>query len=248
MAVVYEPQGRAREYSELACNLYRGCVHGCKYCFAPACMRTKPAVWHSNAEPRPGVLKQLEKDAEKLQGDSRRILLSFTSDPYQPLEREAHLTRQALEIIGKYKLRSQVLTKGRAELIADDLPLMRQIGTELGVTLCFVDDVLRQEWEPEAASVEERLSTLKAAHQAGVFTWVSLEPVIDPIQALAVIRITHPFVRFWKVGKLNHNKAIEAGMDWKQFLIDVENLLIKLNANYYIKDDLRRFGAISNRG
>jgi DNA repair photolyase len=244
MTVLYEPQGRAREYSELACNLYRGCVHGCKYCFAPACMHTTPSDWHSKVEPRLDVLKKLDKDAEKMQGDSRRILFSFTSDPYQPLERKAHLTRQALQIIGKYNLKSQVLTKGHADIIADDLPLMRQIGTELGITLCFVDDTLRQEWEPEAASVEERLSILKAAHQAGIFTWVSLEPVIDPEQALDVIRIASPFVRFWKVGKLNHNKAVEASIDWKQFLTDVELLLSKLKAKYYIKDDLRRFGAI----
>lgn len=243
MTAVYEPQGRAREYSELACNLYRGCVHGCKYCFAPACMRATPADWHSKAEPRSDVLKKLGKDAAKLKGDPRRILFSFTSDPYQPLEREVRLTRQALEIIGKYNLRSQVLTKGHADIIEDDLPLMRRIGTELGVTLCFVDDALRQEWEPQAASVEERLMILRMAHQSGIFTWVSLEPVIDPIQALEVIRIAHPYVRFWKVGKLNHNKAVEAGIDWKQFLMDVESLLKQLKADYYIKDDLRQFAA-----
>ena len=55
MRVVYEPKGRAREYSELACNLYRGCVHGCRYCYAPACMRTTGEKWHARAEARPKV-------------------------------------------------------------------------------------------------------------------------------------------------------------------------------------------------
>lgn len=242
MTVVYEPKGRAREYSELACNLYRGCVHGCKYCFAPACMRTTGEAWHSHAEPRPGVLAQLQKDAAKMSGDPRRILFCFTSDPYQPLERETRLTRQALEIVGRYGLKSQALTKGRAELIAEDLPLMKKIGLEFGVTLCFTDDALRQKWEPGAAPVEERLSILKEAHRVGIFTWVSLEPVIDPEQALEVIARAHPYVRFWKVGKLNHRKSVEAGVDWRKFLFDVKALLTRFHADYYIKDDLRRLG------
>ena len=60
MNVIYEPKGRAREYSELACNLYRGCTHGCRYCYAPATMRTTGEKWHGKAEPRKGVLRLLE--------------------------------------------------------------------------------------------------------------------------------------------------------------------------------------------
>ena len=66
MDVVYKPRGRAREYSELACNLYRGCTHGCRYCYAPASMRTclraphRQATgekWHAQAEPRKDILR-----------------------------------------------------------------------------------------------------------------------------------------------------------------------------------------------
>jgi DNA repair photolyase len=239
--VVYEPKGRAREYSELACNLYRGCTHGCLYCYAPSCMRTTAEKWHVQAEPRRDVLKNLGKDALKLRGDARRILFCFLSDPYQPLERTERLTRQALHIVAKYHLNSQVLTKGSADLIHDDLRLMKDASTQLGITLCFIDDTLRQKWEPNASTVEERLTVLKTAHKAGIFTWVSLEPVIDPSQALEVIRTAHPYVNFWKVGKLNHMKEYERTVNWKKFLNDVESLLSKLNAKYYIKNDLRSF-------
>lgn len=99
MNVVYESRGRAREYSELACNLYRGCTHGCRYCYAPACMRTTEENWHAKAEPRKDILRLLEKDAQRLQGDTRSILFCFLSDPYQPLERTERLTRQALAVI-----------------------------------------------------------------------------------------------------------------------------------------------------
>lgn len=241
MNVVYEPRGRAREYSELACNLYIGCTHGCRYCYAPACMRTTGEKWHANAEPRKDILRLLEKDARRLQGDSRSILFCFLSDPYQPLERNERLTRQALEIVAKHRLNNQVLTKGCADLILEDLGLMKTARTQLGITLCFVDDTMRKEWEPNASTVEDRLTVLKTAHKAGIFTWVSLEPVIDPDQALAVIRMAHPYVNFWKVGKLNHMKEYERTVDWGKFLLDVETLLTKFEAKYYIKNDLRSF-------
>ncbi|MDO9565319.1 MAG: radical SAM protein [Candidatus Desulfaltia sp.] len=241
MNVVYEPRGRAREYSELACNLYRGCTHGCRYCYAPACMRTTGEIWHAKAEPRKDILRFLEKDAQHLKGDTRSILFCFLSDPYQPIERTERLTRQALEIVSKHRLNSQVLTKGSPDLIHEDMDLMKAARTQLGVTLCFSDDNTRKYWEPGASTVEDRLTILKAAHKAGIFTWVSLEPVIDPIQALDVIRKAHKYVRFWKVGKLNHMKAVEQSVDWGKFLCDVEKLLTKVGAKYYIKNDLRSF-------
>lgn len=243
MNIIYEPKGRAREYSELACNLYHGCTHGCRYCYAPACMRTTGKKWHATATPRRDALKHLEKDAVKLQGDCRRILFSFLSDPYQPLERTERLTRQSLEIIGKYKLRSQILTKGCSELIREDLGLIKNVGSELGITICFSDDAARKEWEPSASTVDDRLVILKEASNKGIFTWVSLEPVIDPAQALEVIRLAHPYVKFWKIGKLNHMKDVEAKVDWFEFLLDVKRLLGNIGAKYYIKEDLRKIGA-----
>ena len=89
--------------------------------------------------------------------------------------------------------------------------------------------------------MEDRLTVLKTAHKAGIFTWVSLEPVIKPDQALEVIRMAHPFVNFWKIGKLNHMKEYERAVDWGKFLFDAETLLTKLGAKYYIKNDLQSF-------
>jgi DNA repair photolyase len=240
MNVIYEPKGRAKEYSDLACNLYRGCTHGCLYCYAPACMRTSNDKWHAAAIPRTRIIDLFEKDAAQLRGDPRKILFSFLSDPYQPLEATEQLTRKALEIVKKYGLKSQILTKG-GKLAERDFGLFKSCKTELGVTLCFMNDTLRQRWEPDAAPVSERLALLKAAHEKGIYTWVSLEPVIDPDEALAVIRHAHPWVRRWKVGKLNHMKAVESKVDWKKFHADVKALLLDLGAAHYIKEDLRAF-------
>lgn len=241
MSVIYEPQGRAREYSPLACNLYIGCNHGCAYCFAPACMRKKIKEWHENYYPRKDIISQFEKEAAKLVGDKRKILFSFLSDPYQAIEAECHLTRMALRIVEKYELNNQILTKGAYNLISADFELMKRAKTELGITLCFSNDQTRKKWEPNASSVEDRFKTLKEAHDLGISTWVSLEPVIIPEEALEVIKKAHTYVDFWKVGKLNHMPHIEATVDWGKFAQDVQALLISLNAKFYIKDDLRKF-------
>ena len=84
---------------------------------------------------------------------------------------------------------------------------------------------------------------LKAAHEAGVRTWVSLEPVIDTAQALAVIQEALPYVDFWKVGKLNHMKAVEEKIDWPKFRADVLTLFAENDKrekfDFYIKQDLK---------
>lgn len=242
MNVVYEPKGRAKEYSELACNLYMGCTHGCRYCFAPSCMRKTPEEWHANVPLRKDAIKFFEKDAEKLHAtkDERPILFSFLSDPYQPLEKEAQLTHQALEIARFYHLKTKILTKGSAELIRRDFHLMKQAGTQLGITVCFVNDETRRYWEPMASTVDDRFAILQEAHEMGIYTWVSLEPVIVPEEALSVIERIAPFVDLWKVGKLNHMKDVEKQVNWFYFREKVENLLKRKKAIFYIKDDLRQ--------
>ncbi len=242
MKVIYEPKGRAKEYSELACNWYMGCIHGCKYCFAPGCMRKKMEDWHASVLLRKDIISLFRHDAEEMQqnNDQRSILFSFLSDPYQPIEEKYKITRQILRIVRQYGLNSKVLTKGSYSLIRRDFDLLKTARVELGITVCFVDDSMRQEWEPNAAPVADRFRILKEAHEEGIYTWVSLEPVIVPEQALRVIEQAAPYVDFWKVGKLNHMKEIEQKVDWHQFHIDVVKLLNSLHAKYYIKEDLRK--------
>lgn len=241
MNVIYEPKGGAKEYAELACNLYMGCVHGCRYCYAPSCMRKTDGEWHGGAIPRKNIIKLFENDARHMHNvnDMRPILFSFVSDPYQPIEAELEITKQALQIASRFSLNTRILTKGRAALVRRDFTLMKQANTQLGVTLCFTDDAMRKEWEPNASPVSDRLAILKEAHEMGIYTWVSLEPVINPQQALSVIRKAAPFVDLWKVGKLNHMKSVESLVDWKNFSSDVEALLNKFSARYYIKKSLR---------
>lgn len=211
-------------------------------------MHKTPEAWHEVARARSeNVLKLFERDCaklakERIDDETRRVMFCFLSDPYQPLEGELHLTRHGIEIAAQYGIKIDILTKGDGKLIEQDLPLMLKSQTHLGLTLSFINDASRCEWEPMASSVQSRLRILQKAHEMGIYTWVSMELVIIPEEALAVIRKAHDCVDFWKVGKLNHNKEVERSVDWKKFLRDAVELLELYGCKYYIKEDLRRAG------
>lgn len=240
MAVIYEPRGKAREYAPLALNLYRGCVHGCTYCYVPSATYCDRERFSSPAyvQPRPGILAALERDARKLAGDPREILLSFTSDPYQPLEMREFVTRRALEILMANNLTVTILTKGGVWGLARDLDLLKgNPRNAWSVTLTHDDPVVSRRWEPGASLPQDRIESLRLAHSSGLKTWVSFEPVIDPKAVYRLLEATHEFVDFYKVGKLNyHPRAKE--IDWQRFRGEIEERLIKLGKPFYIKRDL----------
>ncbi len=236
MPVIYEPKGRAREYSPLALNLYNGCSHGCKYCYAPGIMHKKREDY-VYAKPRKGIVNLVKADMLKFAGDPRPILLCFSCDPYQPAEEEHGITRQVLEVLGEHDCKIRILTKG-AMLALRDFDLMKKYDVEFGVTLVFDNENDRQIWEPGADTTEQRLAALKDAYALGICTWVSMEPVFYPSQTLELIRSTQSFVTNYKVGKLNHMPHIERNIDWKRFVEDVVLALMTTGRHYYIKNDL----------
>jgi DNA repair photolyase len=209
-------------------------------------MHKKPEEWHNAARARgENVLGLFEKDCvrlakERADDETRRVLFCFLSDPYQPLESELHLTRRGISVAARHGIKVDILTKGDGALIEQDLPLMLESQTHLGITLSFINDASRREWEPMASTVQSRLNILRKAHEMGIYTWVSMEPVIVPDEALEVIRQAHDYVDFWKVGKLNHNKEVECSIDWPKFRDNATALLDSLGSKYYIKEDLRK--------
>lgn len=235
--VIYEPKGKAREYSDLALNLYTGCSHGCKYCYAPRALFMDAKTFFESPQPKKDILERLEKDAAKLANDKRHVLLCFTCDPYQPLERDLQLTRQAIKILRENNIRFKVLTK--SELATRDFDLYTKYDW-FGVTLTCLSHLASEEWEPKVDNPSNRIRALKIASMQRIKTWVSLEPVIYPEQTLELIRRTHEFVDHYKVGKLNYKKPPEK-VDWKKFTHDVVNLFEKLGCDYYIKEDLRKY-------
>lgn len=240
-AVIYEPRGPAREYAELACNLYAGCTHGCRYCYVPALLRKRPADFHAGARPRPGVLEALEREAPAYAGDPREVLLSFTSDPYQPSEEEHHLTRRALEILIGHGVRVCVLTKDPQRAMQFDGELLLRGRVRLGATVTGFTDKHAQSWEPGAPGLTSRQAGMREARRAGLRTWLSLEPVIDPLEALWVIRIYADIADEIRIGKINHHPELERAVDWSKFVTDATALCREQGVRFMLKQSLARY-------
>lgn len=249
-SMIYEPRGRAREYAPLACNIYRGCGHACRYCYAPSATVRESHEAFRTAKPRKDFIRKLKRDAAKRQnrGNGGRVLLCFTCDAYQPLDEELALTRETIEILHDTGHHVEILTKG-GERALRDIDLLGPHDA-FATTLTFPDTFFGREqsnkWEPHAASPAERLEVLEAFHQAGVPTWVSFEPVLYPDGVLSLIAATHTIVDLYKVGKLNADhrlappeaKELEASIDWRRFGLDAIETLEALGKPYYIKHDL----------
>ena len=232
MKPIYEPSGRAREYSPLALNLFTGCDRGCTYCYN----KKTPWVKEDFEKPklRKGVLDALKKQATTMKGDKREILMSFTCDPY-PANTDLHThTREALDILIYNGLTATILTKGGTDAVKD-FDLLKMAGFKFGTTLTVNRETDADAWELFAASVSDRMTAIKTAHDLGIKTWVSLEPVIFASQALEIIADMRDYVDFWKIGKLNYYPAISDKVNWKEFLHDVSLLLPK--EKYMIKID-----------
>jgi len=229
----------AREYSSLALNVYSGCTHGCRYCYAPSCLQRTRETFHSQGTPRKDIVRQVQREAPAYAGGTDRILLSFTCDPYQPSEREHGVTRQVLRVLTDAGAPWQVLTKG-GMLACRDFDLFCAAGGVFATSLVFTDDADRQQWEPHAAPVQDRIDAIRRAHEAGIPTWVSIEPVIDPAQALDIIRDLSGSVDAWKVGKLNHHAHAQT-VDWQAFADELLPTLQASGRPYLVKDSLHKY-------
>jgi DNA repair photolyase len=235
MSVIYEPKGRALEYAGLAANIMRGCGHRCLYCFAPSILRIKSEIFHTEIDVRKNVFNQLSNDLKKLKGDKRRILLSFTTDPYQPAENYLKVTRRAIQMIKRAGMNVEILTKGGTMARRDFDLLNSDDRFAASLTFCKYDD--SKHWEPGAATPADRMEALEIAKLQGITTWASMEPVIDPKQTLIMIRQSHRFVDLFKIGTLNHHPHAKT-INWVKFGRDVVDLMDKLGNAYYIKKDL----------
>jgi len=172
-------------------------------------------------------------------GRDKRVLLCFTCDPYQPCDVEHELTRQVIEIFVDYGVPFQILTKGGSRA-ARDFDLLARGDGVFATTISFTDDWARSEWEPQAAPIPDRLETLQAAHALGIPTWVSVEPVVERVQAIELIETVAPFADEIRVGKLNHH-PLATTINWSQFALDAYDALQATGRHYLIKDGLAAF-------
>lgn len=242
--VIYETKGRAREFNELAINLYTGCGHRCIYCYGAEVTHQDKAAWENNPRPRV-TADEIERAAwawghknPNGRHDKRPILLCFVTDPYQPITEQLSLTRTCIEILKAHGLRVTILSKGGKRAMRDfDLLVPGQDAVATTLTNTNSEESIK--WEPMAALPWERIYCIKEAHHLGLETWVSFEPIIHPKAVYDLLNQTHEFVGHYKVGTMNyhpHGKTI----NWHDFGWGIKRAMDTLGVRYYLKNDLRR--------
>lgn len=236
---IYAPRGQAGEYAPLACNPYRGCGHKCAYCYVPHVLKMKREEFDAGAVPRPEFLRNLEKGAAKYQeaGYHGQVMLSCSTDPYHP--GDTSQTRQTVECLQLHGMGFCTLTKGGTRALRD-IDLFRPDRDAFASTLTSLDDAFSLKWERDAALPGDRIAALKAFHDRGIFTWVSLEPTLDCESSLEIVEHTHRYVDLYKIGLVNYLLMTKT-TNWKDYTERMMQLCAKLKVAHYFKKDLQQF-------
>ena len=158
-------------------NLYRGCTHGCVYCYAPSLTHDE-RVWGTYVDAKVNSPEVMERELKSLRKDE--VFLSSASDPYQPVEARYALTRRCLVKLLRAEFPVSILT--RSPLVLRDLDLLGRFEwVRVGVSITTVPV---RRFEPGVPPVQRRIDTLRRLARAGIPTWVSLAPVIPRLMML----------------------------------------------------------------
>ena len=163
-------------------NLYKGCTHGCVYCYAPSLTHDERR-WGSYVDAKVNAPAILEREVRKLERDE--VFLSSASDPYQPVEAKYGLTRKCLQVLQRNRFPVSVLT--RSPLVLRDLDLLEKLAwVKVGMSITTVPD---RQFEPGVPPLQRRIETLKELGRAGIETFVSLAPVIPGVMMVDLDRL-----------------------------------------------------------
>ncbi|WP_285020354.1 PA0069 family radical SAM protein [Novosphingobium sp. fls2-241-R2A-195] len=168
-------------------NAYRGCEHGCIYCFA------RPTHAYHDLSPgldfetklfaKPTAAKLLRETLAKPGYKPAPIAMGTNTDPYQPIETRYHITREVLELC--LDVRHPVTITTKSDRVLRDLDLLERLAAHnlvhVGISVTSLDPVLSQKLEPRAASPAKRMAALGRLVAAGVPAHVSIAPVIPSI-------------------------------------------------------------------
>jgi len=176
-------------------NAYRGCEHGCSYCFA------RPT--HSYLGHSPGLeferdiyvkvnaVEQLRRELADKRYKPKPIAMGTNTDPYQPSERKHKLTREILKVLLETRHPATITTK--SALVVRDLDIlqpMAELGLiRVGISVTSMDHKLSRKMEPRASSPEKRLEALRLLSEAGVPTGVMVAPIVPAINDMELERI-----------------------------------------------------------
>lgn len=177
-------------------NPYRGCEHGCVYCYA------RPAHAYLNLSPgldfetklfyKPDAARLLEEELRKPGYKPEWISLGANTDPWQPVERRLGITRSILEVLARFRHPVGIVTKG-AVLIERDLDLLADMAKDglvmVAISITTLDDELKRTLEPRASAPATRLRVMRRLADAGVPVMVMFSPVIPSVNDAEMERV-----------------------------------------------------------
>jgi DNA repair photolyase len=176
-------------------NPYRGCEHGCAYCFARpthAYMGLSPGLdFETRLFAKPDAPALLERELAEPGYVPRTIAIGTNTDPYQPIEREHGIMRGVLEVLARAGHPVGIVTK--SALVLRDLDILAPMASrglvKVALSLTTLDRKLARAMEPRAATPPKRLETMKALADAGVPVTVMTAPVIPALNDMELERL-----------------------------------------------------------
>src|SRR6188472_1525669 len=165
-------------------NPYRGCEHGCVYCFARpthAYLGMSPGLdFESKLFVKPEAPELLERELSAKGYVPRTIAIGTNTDPYQPIERQHQVMRRILEVLERYGHPVGIVTK--SALVVRDLDILARMAqrnlVKVALSVTTLDPQLARVMEPRAATPARRLETIRQLSEAGIPTSVMVAPVI----------------------------------------------------------------------
>ncbi len=184
-----------------AVNPYRGCEHGCVYCYARpshAYLGYSPGLdFESKLLYKPDVASLLEKELRKPGYVARPLALGSNTDPYQPIERTLKLTREVLEVMERFNHPVTIVTKSAGVL--RDVDLLQELAgrnlVRVYLSVTTLDAKLARQMEPRAATPFRRLQAIEELARAGVPTGVLAAPMIPGLNDAEMERILEASAR-----------------------------------------------------
>ena len=165
-------------------NPYIGCEHACTYCYARFMKRFTGhrEPWGEFVDVKINAPDLLKREIDRT--PPGRVWVSGVCDPYQPLERTYKVTKKCLEILVEHDWPITIQTK--SALVLRDVALFAGSNKiEVGLTVTTGDERVRELFEPNAASIKERIKALEKLHLAGTRTYVMIAPMLPQAEELA---------------------------------------------------------------
>ena len=186
---------------ETSLNPYRGCEHGCIYCYARPTHEylgfSAGLDFESKIMVKTNAPQLLRAELERPGWKPQVLVMSGVTDPYQPVEKKLRITRGCLEVLAKFRNPVAIITKNR--LVTRDADLLRELvdynAVAVNISVTSLDPKLQRVLEPRTSSPQARLDAISQLHGAGIPVGVMVAPVIPGLTDHEVPKILETCAR-----------------------------------------------------